>query len=479
MSKGVLYTCDFICYGVASPSVFQDYLALLTDHKGKAIKRYIHRGGGLKTGEGEKAIYSDGSEESNNAYTNIWSRLWYHYVLRESCYCCKYHSFDRPGNITIGDYWGIESVVPGFKDEWGVSCFLINDRRGETLFEQVKPFFELQETRLEDVANEAQPMLYRQPNDDCREKFWGPYWTDGFKSACKQLGVLGWKTSTKSTIGQMLLRLLRMALKIQSRILGTKQFLDVGGEKSFAEQCCEEKPHAKYQGNKMENSFRHTRGKQISYQQEQDFQWQTMTSENAYPRVYAGKHVSKEVRMQSSSGGAFYALANHVIEQGGVVYGCAFNNRNEAVHVRCTTKEQIKQCMGSKYSQSNLGDSIQKVRDDLSKGIAVLFTGTPCQVAAVRSVCEVGYNNSVIAAALVNSSEDQFCEGVDSSSNKQGIPVLFCNEEECCGCSACAAVCPVGAITMRNNKKGFFYPVINEALCTKCMKCKQVCSFKQ
>ena len=58
------------------------------------------------------------------------------------------------------------------------------------------------------------------------------------------------------------------------------------------------------------------------------------------------------------------------------------------------------------------------------------------------------------------------------------IPTLFENKENCCGCSACYAVCPVKAITMTADTEGFLYPAIDENKCIGCHKCLQVCSFK-
>ena len=62
----------------------------------------------------------------------------------------------------------------------------------------------------------------------------------------------------------------------------------------------------------------------------------------------------------------------------------------------------------------------------------------------------------------------------NNSINKE-VPNLFTCEEECCGCSACFSICPVGAILMKEDNKGFIYPEIKANNCIKCFQCKRVC----
>lgn len=59
------------------------------------------------------------------------------------------------------------------------------------------------------------------------------------------------------------------------------------------------------------------------------------------------------------------------------------------------------------------------------------------------------------------------------------VPILFNRKEECCGCSACYAVCPQAAIAMVEDEEGFEYPRINAQLCIGCRMCVRVCSFKE
>ena len=57
-------------------------------------------------------------------------------------------------------------------------------------------------------------------------------------------------------------------------------------------------------------------------------------------------------------------------------------------------------------------------------------------------------------------------------------PTLFENKEDCCGCFACAAICPVNAVVMITDEEGFNYPLINRDICIKCYRCMKVCPIK-
>lgn len=65
-----------------------------------------------------------------------------------------------------------------------------------------------------------------------------------------------------------------------------------------------------------------------------------------------------------------------------------------------------------------------------------------------------------------------------TSMNEKTIPVLYDRKEECCGCTACVAVCPKAAISMAKDEEEFFYPVVNEKLCIRCYMCLKVCPIK-
>lgn len=87
----------------------------------------------------------------------------------------------------------------------------------------------------------------------------------------------------------------------------------------------------------------------------------------------------------SSSGAAFALLAESALQRGGWVCGCSFGERYYARHVVSNKPRDIDAMRGSKYVQSDMGDCFRTVARLLSSGEMVLFSGTPCQVAGLRS----------------------------------------------------------------------------------------------
>lgn len=99
---------------------------------------------------------------------------------------------------------------------------------------------------------------------------------------------------------------------------------------------------------------------------------------------FASWNLNEDIRNKSSSGGIFTALANNVIKNGGVVVGAAFCDNLVVRHI--IVRDNIERFRGSKYVQSEIPvDIYYEMGKLLKKNISVLFSGTPCQVAAMRS----------------------------------------------------------------------------------------------
>lgn len=109
--------------------------------------------------------------------------------------------------------------------------------------------------------------------------------------------------------------------------------------------------------------------------------------------VYAVKNKNTQVLRNSSSGGAFSAIAQCILAKGGHVYGVAWSAEMTPYHICIDDIEKLLCLQGSKYVQSRINDAYKQVRADLKKGLPVLFSGTPCQCAGLRSFLFKEYEN--------------------------------------------------------------------------------------
>ena len=98
------------------------------------------------------------------------------------------------------------------------------------------------------------------------------------------------------------------------------------------------------------------------------------------PAAFIVWNGDEAVRRNSTAGGAFSALAEYVLEGGGVVFGAALDSGLRVSHIAVKNRHDLPRLRGSKPVQSDVGESYQQVRLYLDQGRQVLFSGTPCQV---------------------------------------------------------------------------------------------------
>ena len=121
---------------------------------------------------------------------------------------------------------------------------------------------------------------------------------------------------------------------------------------------------------------------------------------------YAIYAKDKGVHEQSASGGASAVFMHHILEQGGVAYGVVMPDSKRVYHKKIESIKDIPLTQGSKYVQSEIGDTYKYVKQDLISGKKVLFTGTPCQIGGLKKFLHKQYPN-LITVELV-------CHGVSS-----------------------------------------------------------------
>ena len=136
-----LYTVELICHGVSSPKVFRKYCEYLESVYKSKMTNFEFRNK-LK-GVNQPYIlieFESGSIDFESALKQNFSRAFRsNNIQRPCCYNCEYVGKQvGVGDITIGDYWGIEEEHPEFADEKGISLLKINTPKGKAFFEEWK-----------------------------------------------------------------------------------------------------------------------------------------------------------------------------------------------------------------------------------------------------------------------------------------------------------------------------------------------------
>ena len=130
-------------------------------------------------------------------------------------------------------------------------------------------------------------------------------------------------------------------------------------------------------------------------------------SSNEEPTVYAAWNKDERIRINSTSGGIFYAIAKSVINKRGWVVGCRYSeDYKSAYHETVNNLSDLEKLMGSKYFQSDTGNIFIRTKNLLEDGKEVLFCGTPCQIDALSTFLDKKYDNLVTM--------DFICLGINS-----------------------------------------------------------------
>lgn len=124
-------------------------------------------------------------------------------------------------------------------------------------------------------------------------------------------------------------------------------------------------------------------------------------------QFYAAFSKDDEILEASTSGGAFTHISDYVLENGGVVFGHCYDEKLNVVCIMANSKEQRNLFRGSKYVQSDMGNIYAAIKEKTESGVAVLVSGTPCQIDAVKK-----YFNEKIPENLVLL--EIICHGVPS-----------------------------------------------------------------
>ena len=120
-------------------------------------------------------------------------------------------------------------------------------------------------------------------------------------------------------------------------------------------------------------------------------------------KAYIFQNKNEEVRSDSTSGGFYSSLGEYVINNGGIVFGASYDEDFKVIHSEAKTIDELKKFRKSKYSQSYLNGIFCKVRQYLNENKLVCFSGTPCQVAGLKSFLNKDYENLILVDIMCHS----------------------------------------------------------------------------
>lgn len=201
-----LFLCDIICHGVPSPMIWRKYLEFVENRHGKLSSYSFRDKGKGWRGFNILAIFENGSEFRNEKDIRTYITLYYSdLITRPACHNCKYTNLNRPSDITIGDFWGIEKSIPDIDDNKGVSLVLLNTSKGKSVFEKNSGELDLYESDLklcmQKHLHETTPTSFK------REKFWSDLHKYGMRHVLRKYANFGIVNSLREFIIKLLRKL--------------------------------------------------------------------------------------------------------------------------------------------------------------------------------------------------------------------------------------------------------------------------------
>ena len=168
-----LICVDLICHGVPSSKLFEEYIKELEIRENAKLKTYNFRD--KSTGwitYSNEATFENKKRFTQLAKDNDYMKLFLSDVaLRESCYQCHFKLGNKYSDITLGDFWGVKEHYEKLYNDNGSSAVIINTKKGEELFHEIKEQIISYECQLEEITKGNSSLIKSAEFTKKREKF--------------------------------------------------------------------------------------------------------------------------------------------------------------------------------------------------------------------------------------------------------------------------------------------------------------------
>lgn len=185
-----LLLVDLICHGVPSPKLFAEYLSWKAKKmKAEKLDNYQFRDKSWGWGTNFKAAAGGAVQLGAAMEEPYYSDFVLAYSYRESCYQCQYACPERIGDITVGDYWGFSKFHPEYdmETEKGVSCVLVNTKKGQAALDRVADSIYLLSSTVEKVLASNSSLNIPAQKPEIRAQYYSRIEADGFGWSARRL----------------------------------------------------------------------------------------------------------------------------------------------------------------------------------------------------------------------------------------------------------------------------------------------------
>ena len=197
-----LVLVDLICHGVPSPLIFKEQIKLL--EKKSKVKNYLFRvkKNGWHT-HTEQVEYENGKIDNTSSLSQRYKQLFNkNLILRPCCFECQFSNLNRVGDITIGDYWGVEKYYPEFDDNKGINLVILNTKRGIDLFNEIKNNLNVIKLNREQILQ--QPLQHPSNKPLKYDSFWNDYYNKKYNQVLNKYTSNKFMVYVKKTIKSFL-----------------------------------------------------------------------------------------------------------------------------------------------------------------------------------------------------------------------------------------------------------------------------------
>lgn len=146
-----LFLIDIVCHGVPSPKVWECYKAYQETQYGSEISDISFRDKRYGwVNYRVKLDFENGQTYLSRSWDDVYMKSYIKDIIsRPACYECRFRQWHRESDITLGDFWGVEQVLPEWNDDRGVSLVMVHSKKGRDMLNSLSGQVELKEVSKE------------------------------------------------------------------------------------------------------------------------------------------------------------------------------------------------------------------------------------------------------------------------------------------------------------------------------------------